>query len=113
VDAQILLERATAAGERLVTDAEVIQEILHRFSFLGRRDAIAPTVGLMLDLVDEVFAIEQAVVLRASDMVQAHAWLSTRDAVHLAVMERQQIHRIMSFDANFDRWPSVQRIFRA
>lgn len=30
-EAQILLERAIAAGERMVTDAEVLQEILHRY----------------------------------------------------------------------------------
>ncbi|MFN0171838.1 MAG: PIN domain-containing protein, partial [Bryobacteraceae bacterium] len=31
-DSQILLERLIAAGERLVTDAEVLQEILHRYT---------------------------------------------------------------------------------
>lgn len=30
VDAQRMLERAVAMNERLVTDAEVLQEILHR-----------------------------------------------------------------------------------
>ncbi len=29
-DSQSLLERLIAAGERLVTDAEVLQEVLHR-----------------------------------------------------------------------------------
>src|ERR1700692_916376 len=32
--AQRLLERAAVAGERLVTDAEVLQEILHRYDAL-------------------------------------------------------------------------------
>ena len=36
-DAQLLLERLVAAGHRLVTDAEVLQEILHRYTAIGRR----------------------------------------------------------------------------
>jgi predicted nucleic acid-binding protein len=31
-DAQVILERLIAAGQRLVTDAEVLQEILHRYT---------------------------------------------------------------------------------
>ena len=41
-DAQRLLERAIVAGESLVTDVEVFQEILHRYVATDRRDAIAP-----------------------------------------------------------------------
>jgi predicted nucleic acid-binding protein len=41
-DAQRLLERCIASRERLVTDAEVLQEILHRYVAIGRRDAIQP-----------------------------------------------------------------------
>ena len=35
-DAQLLLERLVAEGERLVTDVEVFQEILHRYRAIGR-----------------------------------------------------------------------------
>ena len=31
-DSQILLERLISSGERLVTDAEVLQEVLHLYS---------------------------------------------------------------------------------
>jgi predicted nucleic acid-binding protein len=41
-DAQVLIERAVASGERLVTDAEVLQEILHRCTAIRRIDAISP-----------------------------------------------------------------------
>lgn len=39
-DAQRLLERLVSEHQRLVTDAEVLQEILHRYVALNRRDAI-------------------------------------------------------------------------
>jgi len=40
VDARRLLERAIADGERLVTDAEVLQEILHRYAAVMKRAGI-------------------------------------------------------------------------
>ena len=109
-ESQILVERVVAAGERIVTDAEVLQEILHRYTAIGRRDAIGPAFRVVLDIIDEVFPIEKADVLRASEIVQNPAGLSARDAVHLAVMERRGVTRILSFDADFDRWPGVTRV---
>ena len=38
-EATRLLERAASNRERLVTDAEVLQEILHRYVAIARRDA--------------------------------------------------------------------------
>ena len=108
-EAQILLERIAASHERLVTDAEVLQEVLHRYTTIQRRDAIIPALRLILDVVDEVFPIEEADVLRAAEIVQAPAALSARDAVHVAVMERRGVKAILSFDTDFDRWPGIRR----
>lgn len=109
-DAQVLLERLIAAGERMVTDAEVLQEILHRYTAIGRREAIAPAMQLILDIADEVFPIEKLDVMRASEIAQSRALLSARDAIHVAIMERQAIERILSFDSDFDRWPGLLRV---
>ena len=109
-EAQIVLERLVAAGQRLVTDAEVLQEILHRYTAIGKREAVGPALQVTLDIVDEVFSIEKAEVLRAGEIVQNRLLLSARDAIHIAVMERHGIRSIMSFDGDFDRWPGLQRI---
>ncbi len=111
-EAQILLEKLVAAGQRLVTDTEVLQEILHRYTGLNRREAIRPALQLILNIADDVFAIEKTDVMRASEIVQDRALLSARDAVHIAVMERHGIRSILSFDADFDRWPGLKRIYR-
>ena len=111
-EAQILLEKLAAAGQRLVTDAEVLQEVLHRYTGLNRREAIRPALKLILDIVDDVFSIEKADVMRAGEIIQDRALLSARDAVHIAVMERHGIRSILSFDADFDRWPGLKRIYR-
>ena len=111
-EAQVLLERLIAAGERLVTDAEVLQEILHRYTAIDRREAIGPAFQVVLGVVDDVFGIEKADVLRAGEIAQNRALISARDAVHIAVMERHGIRSILSFDADFDRWPGLKRIHR-
>jgi predicted nucleic acid-binding protein len=109
-EAQLLVDRCIAAGERMVTDAEVLQEILHRYSALGRREAIKPTLGTLLRYVDQVFPVEQADVLRASEILEESLGLSARDALHIAIMERHGVGRIMSFDADFDRCAGITRV---
>jgi hypothetical protein len=76
-EGQVLLERLIACGHRLVTDTEVLREILHR---------------------------------RARELVQNPALLSARNAVHIAVMEPHAVRSILRFDADFDRWPGLERI---
>lgn len=109
-DAQRLLDRAVADGEPLVTDAEVLQEILHRYGAIRRYDAIQPAFDALLDVVDQVFPIDTVTVERAKTIVLGRQHLSARDAVHVAVMENHGIDRIMSFDAGFDAYPKIQRL---
>ncbi len=111
-DAQRLLERAIADGERLVTDAEVLQEILHHYVAINRRDAIQPAFDAVQRVVDEIFAITPADVERAKAIVLGHPALSARDALHVATMERNRVTQIMSFDAGFDRYPGLERLER-
>lgn len=110
VDAQQLLERAIADGERLITSAEVLQEILHRYVAIERRDAIQPALDALLGVVDEVFPVEREDVERAKLLLDGHPDLSARDAIHLSVMRRRDVGRVMSFDAGFDGVPGVGRI---
>jgi predicted nucleic acid-binding protein len=110
VDARRLLEAAVAGSERLVTSAEVLQEILHRYVAIDRRDAIQPAFDALLGVSDEVLAVERADAERARDIVLGSRRVSARDALHVAVMERAGISRIMSFDTGFDVIPSVTRL---
>lgn len=109
-DAQRLLERSVAARERLVTDAEVLQEILHRYVAINRRDAIQPAFDALLGVVDEVFPVDRSVVERAKTIVLGSVALSARDALHLAVMDAHRVGQIMSFDTGFDGFPGIVRL---
>ena len=109
-DAQRLLEQAVNEGQRLVTDAEVLQEILHRYVAINRRDAIQPAFDALLGVVDQVLDVPRSAAERAKEIVLGHRRLSARDALHLAVMERHGINRILSFDFGFDGFPGISRL---
>jgi uncharacterized protein len=109
-EAQHLLSRAVAAGERLVTDAEVLQEILRRYVAIQRREAIQPAFDALLGVVDEVFSVELRDVERAKAILSGQGQISSRDALHLATMEHHGVSLIMSFDKGFDGVPGVSRV---
>ena len=110
VDARRLLEACIAKGEKLVTDVEVLQEILHRYTAIDRRDAIQPAFDALRGVVDDVFAIDLADVERPKAIVLERRRLSARDSLHAAVMERHGVGRILSFDRGFDTLPGVTRM---
>ena len=108
--AQRLLEKLVSERQRLVTDAEVFQEILHRYVSVNRRHDIQPAFDALLKAVDDVFALERSTIERAKQIVLSYHRLSARDAVHLAVMEQHGIEQILTFDTGFDTFPGITRL---
>jgi hypothetical protein len=109
-DAQLALEQVAVSGERIVTDAEVFQEILHRYRAIDRADAIQPAFDALSAVVDSVYPIDADDVDRARTVLLARWSLTARDALHVAVMQRHGIDRILSFDRHFDDVPGVERL---
>jgi uncharacterized protein len=104
------LDHVIRSGERLVTDAEVLQEVLHRYGAIRRFDALEPATNTLLQLVDEVFPITRANVIAARDLlVRGGGRHTARDAIHIAVMRANGIHRIFTFDRDFDGLPDIAR----
>lgn len=110
IAAQRLLERCLVERIPLVTDAEVLQEILHRYTAIRRRDAIQPAFDVLLRVVDDVWPVDRRAVERAKAIVLERESLSARDALHVALMEQNDVTRIASFDAGFDAVPGIARI---
>src|SRR2546430_17586409 len=109
-DAQRLLDRAVADGEPLVSDAEVLQEILHRYGTIRRYDAIQPAFDALLDVVDQVFTIEPATVERAKTIVPGRQHLSARDAIHVAGTEQERIGSIISILTRGESYQNIQSL---
>ena len=81
----------------------MLQEILHRYAALGRRDAIQPAFDALLGTVDDVFPVTADNVTSARDILFGSPGLSARDAIHVAVMRQHGVEEILSFDRGFRR----------
>ncbi len=109
-EARRLLEDCIGRGERLVTDVEALQEILHRYRVVRRPGAIQPAFDALLGVVDEVFPVDAGDIARAKDLMLGLVPLPARVALHSAVMRRREVTRVMSFDPEFDAVGWVERV---
>jgi predicted nucleic acid-binding protein len=101
---------AVARGEIVaLTDAEVLQEILHRYSALSQRERAIEVVRLFVKVVPTVLPITLADVEGALDVHRRYAGLQARDSLHVAVMANNGARRILSADQHFDVVGEVQR----
>lgn len=108
--ANMVLERLISEKQSLVTNTEVLQEILHRYSAIHRKEAIQPAFDLLYGIVDEIFDVTEKVVRGAKDLLLSYTKLSSRDAVHAAHMKVLQVTTIFTFDQGFDILPRLTRI---
>lgn len=108
--AQILL-LAAEHPQAFVTDAEVFQELLHRYLALRLwpegREAFWRFSELMADRVAPVHVAD---VQGAASLADAHQQLSSRDLLHAAVMQRLGLRQIISADTGFDSLPDIRRL---
>lgn len=103
------LDRLVRGGERMVTSAEVMQELLHLYSHRRALEALQQALNALKGLADEVYPVEAEDVERAHAVLRAHPGLSSRDALHVAVMQRYGVTRILSYDRDFDRIATITR----
>ena len=96
--------------EKLVTDIEVYQEILHRYTAIDRPDAIDPAFDVLDAIVDDVLSFGMREIQSARSIIASVPGLSARDALHVAVMRGAGITQILSFDHGFDRCDGIDRI---
>ena len=105
-----LVEGMALRRERLVTDTEVYQEILHRYAAIARLDAIQPAFDVLSALVEEIFPVELTHVSRAKEILLGTRRISARDALHASIMEHHEVDSILTFDSGFDHLKQVTRI---
>jgi len=89
---------ALAEGTRLVTSAEVLQELLHAYLPADRLDDFDAAVALATARTTGIWPIEADDVRFARDLTGRHPGLSARDLLHLAVCLRHEVDRIETFD---------------
>jgi predicted nucleic acid-binding protein len=104
-----LLGAVRAGRVDACTSTEVLQEILYRYSALGRREDARKVYDLFVDICPVVHGVTLADTDRARDLLLSTRGISARDAVHAAVMLNHRIEEIATFDAGFDGIAGIRR----
>ncbi len=103
--------RAGAADRAvLVTSAETLQEVLHRYRSIGRHKEVRLTFEAISAAVQHVLPVTREDVeeaRRLGERVGAGSVVSARDLVHAAIARRQGIREILTVDAGFASIPGV------
>ena len=110
VDAQRRLEQLVTQRVRLVTDAEVLNEILHRYTAIDRRGSIQHAWDALVGVVDDVLPVGRETLERSKQLVLQYPTLPVRTALHVATMQVHGISNMLSFDPAFDRVPGLTRL---
>ena len=104
------LERVGAGKVPAVIDAEVLQEILHRYRAIRRWSEGRHVYDSVRAIVPEVLPISTEVLDRARELLDEYDKLMARDALHAAVAECHSLEAICSFDQDFDQIRGIRRI---
>lgn len=108
---QRVIELAASHPTDFFTGAEVLQELLHRYTFLNvwprSQPYFASFLGLMRGRIEPMLAQDVEV---AAELADHHPRLSARDLVHVAVMQRVGATHIVTADTAFDDIGGVERL---
>ncbi len=106
-----VMQAVAANPDRFLTDAEVLQEIIHRYMSARRwplgREVFNDFAEAMHGRIEPVYAED---VQLAAALADDHPSINARDLVHTAVALRLGVSRIISTDADFDGIPGVTRL---
>ena len=105
-----LAPRLITAREVLVTSAEVFQELIHRYVAIRDRRHLNAAYAALEAMVTSVAEVTKPDVDGARALSAEYEGLSSRDCLHVAVMQRLGATRVWSYDERFDVVPSVERI---
>lgn len=102
VEAQNFFIESSQKGKRLVTSAEVLQELLHVYLPVGRLATLDAAMTLAIRGVDQILPIDSTAVIHARNLIDQHPGLTARDLVHLAICHQHNVTELKTFDRNLD-----------
>jgi predicted nucleic acid-binding protein len=104
-----LLERVARGDLEAWVDAEVLQEILHRYRAIDRWEDGRRVFDHARQVVPQVIPITEEVLDKARELMDVHLSLTARDALHSAVYELVTPEAWCSYDRDFDTIPGLVR----
>lgn len=105
----VLLERVASGEVEATIDAEVLQEILHRYRAIGRWEDGRRVYDLTRQLFPSVVPVTAEILDRARRVLDADRHIMARDALHAAVVVTEGLEAVCSYDRDFDRIKGIVR----
>ncbi len=105
-----LLRRVAAGEVAAAINAEVLQEIVHRFHGTPRWADGVRMYELARQVLPLVVPVTEAVLGRVVRLMQRHPSLTARDAVHAATALAEGVRGICSYDTDFDQVLGLRRL---
>jgi predicted nucleic acid-binding protein len=96
-------------SNEFLTNVEVLQEILHVLGRRGRRTEAAALVLDVMRSLRSIIPIQAAEISAAIAILKEYPQISTRDAVHAAVVRLHGLEGVVSADRGFDVIRGVTR----
>ncbi len=91
-------------------DTEVLQEILYRYFSIKQLPTAETAYSTLIEICDDILPITRHDMDLALDLLKKYPPITSRDAVHAAVMINHDIKKIISADTHFDLIPDIRRI---
>ena len=105
----VLLERVAGGELEATIDAEVLQEILHRYRAIGRWEDGRRVYDLTREVFPSVVPVTAGILDRARRLLDADRTILARDALHAAVVMAEGLDAVCSYDRDFDRIKGLVR----
>ena len=97
-EARAFFEEALERRDRLATSVEVLQELLHAYVPVRRKDTLDAALELAEATIGVIWPVEHEDVKLARALADRHAGLGARDLMHMASCRRHQVDEIKTFD---------------
>ena len=104
-----LLERVASGEVEATIDAEVLQEILHRYRAIDRWHDGRRVYDLVRQLFPAIVPVTGAIMDRARLLLDGDRRIMARDALHAAVVMIEGLAAVCSYDRDFDRIKGLVR----
>lgn len=105
-----ILEMIAKRRMQAVTDAEVLQELLHRYTAIGQRKRAVEVCNLFIKVVPDIFPVTSIIMEKALELHLKLPQLQARDSLHAAIILDHDIPYIVSADRHFDHVEDFDRL---
>lgn len=104
------LEKIKEGELLVVSNTEVLQEVLHRYFSIRMPDLAEAALEALKAFCREIYPIRLSEIEKAYGLLKEFPSINARDAVHAATMLNNSIEKILSVDPHFDAIRCIKRI---